>query len=88
MITLIHGPAELLRAETLLELTASCGDDPELVDLNTTRLDGRTVSPGELENACGTLPFLAERRLVVVEGLLARLAAPAKARAKRRRDAP
>lgn len=81
MITLIHGPAELLRAETLLELAAACGDDPELVDLNTTRLDGRTVSPGELENACGTLPFLAERRLVVVEGLLARLAAPSKARA-------
>ncbi len=82
MITLIHGPAELLRAEALVELAAACGDDLELVDLNTTRLDGRTVSPAELENACGTLPFLAERRLVVVDGLLARLAAPSKAKAR------
>mgnify|MGYP000847067881 FL=1 len=82
MIALIHGPAELLRAEALAELAASCGDDPELVDLNTTRLDGRTVSPSGLENACDTLPFLAEQRLVVVEGLLARLAAPTRTKAR------
>ena len=82
MITLIHGPAELLRAEALAEVTAACGDDPELVELNTTRLDGRVVSPAELENACGTLPFLAGQRLVVVEGLLARLAVPSRAKAR------
>ena len=35
-----------------------------------------------LRNACDTLPFLAERRLVIAEGLLARLAAPAKGRGK------
>lgn len=78
MIVLIHGLAELLRAEALVELAASCGDDPDLVELNTTRLDGRTISPAELENACGTLPFLTGKRLVVVEGLLARFAAPSK----------
>ncbi len=78
MIVLIHGPVELLRSEALDELARSCGDDPELVDLNTTRLEGRSTTPAELENACGTLPFLAERRLVIVEGLLARLAAPAR----------
>lgn len=82
MITLIHGPVELLRAEALEELARSCGVDPELVDLNTTRLDGRSVSAGELENACGTMPFLAERRLVIVDGLLARLAAPARGKAR------
>lgn len=78
MIVLIHGPVELLRAEALTEQARACGEDPELVDLNTTRLEGRSATPAELENACGTLPFLAERRLVIVEGLLARLAAPAK----------
>jgi DNA polymerase-3 subunit delta len=82
MIVLIHGPVELLRAEALTEQARACGDDPELVELNTTRLDGRHCTPAELENACGTLPFLAERRLVVVDGLLARLAAPAKGKAK------
>jgi DNA polymerase III subunit delta len=52
------------------------------VDLNTTRLDGRSATLAEVENACSTLPFLSERRLVIVEGLLARLAAPAKGKAK------
>jgi DNA polymerase III subunit delta len=82
MIVLIHGPVELLRTEALAELARACGDDPELVELNTTRLDGRTTTPAELENACGTLPFLAERRLVIVDGLLARLAAPPKGKGK------
>ena len=82
MIILIHGPVELLRAEALDAVARTCGDDPELIELNTSRLDGRSLTPGELENACGTLPFLAERRLVIVDGLLARLAAPAKGKTK------
>lgn len=82
MITLIHGPAELLRAEALAAILAAAGDDPGLLDLNTTKLDGRTVTPAELMNACDTLPFLAGQRLVIVEGLFARLAAPSKGAAK------
>jgi DNA polymerase III subunit delta len=78
MITLIHGPAELLRAETLAELAAAAAPDPEWADLNTAHLDGRTVTPAELQNACDTMPFLAEKRLVIVEGLLARLASTGK----------
>lgn len=82
MITLIHGPAELLRAEALAELAAGVSPDPELAALNTSRLEGRTLTFAELQNACDTLPFLAERRLVVVENLLVRLAAPGKRKAK------
>lgn len=82
MITLIHGPVELVRAEALAEIVASCGDDPEMVELNTTRLDGRGLTPAQLENACDTMPFLAEKRLVVVDGLLARLTGAGKARPK------
>ena len=82
MITLIHGPAELLRAETLAAIRAGIAEDPEMVELNTTWLEGRTATAAELGNACDTLPFLAERRLVIASGLLARLAAPAKGRGK------
>lgn len=82
MITLIHGPAELLRAEALAKIAAGVADDPELAALNTSRLDGRTVTLAELHNACDTLPFLAERRLVVVDNLLGRLAAPGKRKSK------
>ena len=82
MITLIHGPTELLRAESLAAIRNGIADDPEMAELNTLRLDGRAATVSELRNACDTLPFLAERRLVIAEGLLARLAAPAKGRGK------
>jgi DNA polymerase III subunit delta len=82
MIVLIHGPVELMRAEALAQIVASCGEDPEMVELNTTRLDGRGLTPAQLENACDTMPFLAERRLVVIDGLLARLAGAGKARGR------
>lgn len=78
MITLIHGPAELLRSEALAQIRRQLADDPALSDLNTTRLDGSQCTVAELENACDTLPFLAERRLVIVEGLLRRLSASAR----------
>jgi DNA polymerase III subunit delta len=82
MITLIHGPTELLRAEALAAIRNGIAHDPEIVELNTIRLDGRVATVSELRNASDTLPFLAERRLVIVEGLLARLATPAKGRGK------
>lgn len=82
MIILIHGPAELLRSETLAEIRSTIAEDPGLADLNLLRLDGRQVLMAELRNACDTVPFLAERRLVVVEGLLRRLAVAGKGRAR------
>ncbi len=45
--------------------------DPASADLNTTRLDGAVIQPGELEMAAGALPFLGEYRVVVVEDLTA-----------------
>jgi DNA polymerase-3 subunit delta len=80
MITLIHGPAELLRTEALEQIRAGIADDPDLADLNTARVDGRQAVVSEIRNACDTVPFLAERRLVVVDGLLGRLAAPPRSR--------
>ena len=82
MIVLIHGPVELLRAEALAKIVASCGDDTAMVELNTTSLDGRGLTPAQLENACDTMPFLAEKRLVIVDGLLARLSASPKGKTR------
>lgn len=52
-------------------LTSFCVEisDPSTVDLNTTRLDGKTVQLGDIESSAGTLPFLADVRLVLVENL-------------------
>ena len=43
----------------------------DLRDANTTVLQGSQTSLEELSAACDTVPFLAEKRLVIVEGLLA-----------------
>lgn len=43
--------------------------DPTMADLNLTRLDGASIQPGDIESAAGTLPFLADTRLVLVENL-------------------
>lgn len=41
--------------------------DPTSAGMNTSRLDARTVSENELNNAVGALPFLAAQRLVVLD---------------------
>ena len=62
---------EFLGAERVESLRRAFGD-PTLADLNTTYLDGHRVTLGDLQAAADSLPFLAERRLVVVRRLLAR----------------
>jgi DNA polymerase-3 subunit delta len=43
--------------------------DPTTADMNTSRLDARSVSENELTKAVGALPFLAPQRLVVLENV-------------------
>lgn len=74
MYYILHGEDEFSRAEQVSRFRAQMGD-PQFADLNTTYLDGRQTTIGELQHACGAVPFLSDRRLVIVEGLLARLEA-------------
>ena len=41
-------------------------DDPTSADMNTARLDARSVSENDLNNALNAMPFLARRRLVLL----------------------
>jgi len=43
---------------------------PDMADLNTTHLDGKTTTLNDLRAAALAVPFLTERRLVVVEDAL------------------
>lgn len=72
MITLLYGEDDFLQSKELTHLKTALGDR-EMADLNTTWLDGRRATVAEVQAACDALPFLTERRLVVVEGLLSRL---------------
>ncbi len=71
MYYIFHGDDELARTEQLRALYAKMGD-AQYADLNTARFDSK-VSLGELRHACDSMPFLADKRLVIVEGLLTRL---------------
>lgn len=69
---LLHGLDEFAVTEFVGELRGQLGD-PSMAELNTTVLDGRSVTLNQVQAACGALPFLTERRLVIVEGWLTRL---------------
>jgi DNA polymerase-3 subunit delta len=58
--------------EELARLVSKMGD-PATSELNTVYLDGRTVTLSELRHHGSTFPFLADRRLVIITGLLTRL---------------
>jgi DNA polymerase-3 subunit delta len=76
MLILLVGPDRYsvgVALKTYLAKYAS--DDAALGDLNLDRLDGAKITPDELTRAVQAIGFLAERRLVVVEGLLSRFGA-------------
>jgi len=72
MFYILHGEDELARSDLVAEFKSKIGDETTR-DLNVTILDGRKVTLGELRHAADAIPFLADKRLVIVEGLLTRL---------------
>lgn len=70
---LLHGEDDLTRSEEVASLRArfAADADPAIAELNTTLLDGREATLTDVQSACSAVPFLADRRLVIVEGLLA-----------------
>ncbi len=69
MMYLFVGKDTFSRKKAVETLKASVGD-PESRDANTTVLASAGLTPGQLLAACQAMPFLAERRLVIVDGLL------------------
>jgi DNA polymerase III subunit delta len=68
MIYLLYGPDEYSRSEALAAFKAALPAD--LADLNLSTLDGKKLKLDALIGACEALPFLADRRLVIVHDLL------------------
>jgi DNA polymerase III subunit delta len=78
---ILHGDDELGIAEDLSRLRKKlAGGDPAMADLNTHLLSGAQLTMQELRSICDTLPFLSDRRLVIVRGLLSRIAPERKSR--------
>jgi len=66
MLYLLHGEDELTRSEELARLREKLGD-PTVASLNTAVFNGRDVSLTALVQACNALPFMSNRRLVIVQ---------------------
>lgn len=69
MFYIFHGDDELARTEQAAEFKVKVGD-ATVRDLNTTVFDGRKLTMSELRHTCDAIPFLADKRLVIVEDLL------------------
>lgn len=70
---LLHGSDEFALSEFVDGLKRKVADDPAMASLNITALDGRAVTLSDVQGACGAMPFLADIRLTIVEGWIARL---------------
>lgn len=72
VVYLFHGDDEFAIQRALQDMRAQA-DEGGMGEMNTTILDGRSASLDELRNAALVMPFLADRRMVVVYHPLARL---------------
>jgi len=71
LLYILLGQDDYSLGESLEEIKRGIGDQA-LLAANTTTLDGQQMTLDQLRTVCETLPFLAERRLVIVKGLLER----------------
>lgn len=69
MIHLLYGQDDFSLREALADIKNEAAP-AELGDVNVNVLDGTRVAFDELSATCDTVPFLADKRLVLVEGLL------------------
>ncbi|MDX1994788.1 MAG: DNA polymerase III subunit delta [bacterium] len=66
---IFHGDDSLTRDEAVAKLRTSMGGDSN-ADLNTSEFEGDSASVPEIINAVSSYPFLSDRRLVIVKGLI------------------
>ena len=71
IIYILHGDDSFAINQFLTVMIGKMGD-PAMAELNITHLDGKTASEDDLRSAALSMPFLAERRMVIVMNPLAR----------------
>ncbi len=69
---IFHGTDDLRVGEEVARLRAAMGDSPN-DEMNISEFDGEVTSTAEILNAATSFPFLADKRLVIVKGLLAHI---------------
>ena len=71
MLYIFHGEDDFTRKEALARLVEGLGAAEELAT-NTSKLDGADVTFDQLMSVINAMPFLADHRVVIVEGLMSK----------------
>ncbi len=71
MLYILTGEDDYTLTRALDEIMKETGD-PAALAMGMTMLDGKDVTAEHLKNVCETVPFMFSKRLVIIEGLLAR----------------
>lgn len=66
---ILHGDDDFSLDQEVARMRAAMGD-PTTADLNTSEFDGASASAAEVMAAASVYPFLADKRLVLVKGML------------------
>jgi DNA polymerase-3 subunit delta len=72
MIRVLHGEDEYSRSEALTKIRESAGPE-EVRDPNTTVFQGQGFKLSDVIGAAQVVPFMADRRVVIVYGVLGRM---------------
>ena len=83
MLYILYGPDDYSIEKALEEIKLSLGD-AEALATNSSRFPGKDLNPAQLHQAVETMPFLAEKRLVVIDGLLERFEGSAGGRRRKK----
>jgi DNA polymerase-3 subunit delta len=78
LLYILWGPDDFSINEWLNRAKKGLGDE-SVLEANTTVLDGQKLTPEQLGGVAEVVPFLAKKRLVVVNGLMGRFEAKGKA---------
>lgn len=69
---LIYGDDDMSVSDALQKIRANMGDSSE-ADMNTSEYDGENTSVAKILNDVKSFPFLSDKRLVIVKGLVTHL---------------
>ncbi len=71
MLYILYGEDDYSLQQYLKELKKGVGEESVLAP-NTTELDGAQVTVNQIRSVCEVVPFLADKRLVIINGLMER----------------
>jgi DNA polymerase-3 subunit delta len=81
LLYILSGQDDYSIAQALEQIKSGLGDR-ESLEINTTTLEGQQVTLEQLATACETVPFMTDKRLVIISGLVARFEPKGGARRK------